>query len=127
MSLNNDRNTTPPTVGPQTSTILIKPRAIERPALGYALTWRAEETQEGNAAVRYMAAVEQLPRHTPEESDLLDKLLRGPLAELDETAAKRATVLLEANTDTRYLFIDGRAVPLDTRHSQIYMIHKDRR
>jgi imidazolonepropionase-like amidohydrolase len=35
--------------------------------------------------------------------------------------------LLEATTDTRYLFIDGRAVPLDTRHSQLWQIHKDRR
>lgn len=35
--------------------------------------------------------------------------------------------LLEARTDTRYLFIDGRPVPLDTRHTQLYEAHKDRR
>jgi imidazolonepropionase-like amidohydrolase len=35
--------------------------------------------------------------------------------------------LLEATTDTRYLFIDGRSVPLDTRHSQLWQTHKDRR
>lgn len=35
--------------------------------------------------------------------------------------------LLEARTDTRYLFIDGRPVPLDTRHSQLYDAHKARR
>ena len=35
--------------------------------------------------------------------------------------------LLEARTDTKYLFIDGRPVPLDTRHSTLYMTHKDRK
>ncbi len=35
--------------------------------------------------------------------------------------------MLEATTDTRYLFIDGRAVPLDTKHSQLYEMFKDRR
>jgi hypothetical protein len=34
--------------------------------------------------------------------------------------------LLEARTDTKYLFIDGRPVPLDTRHSELYMEFKDR-
>lgn len=35
--------------------------------------------------------------------------------------------LLEARTDTRFLFIDGRMVPLDTRHTTLYNTHKDRR
>lgn len=35
--------------------------------------------------------------------------------------------LLEARTDTRYLFIDGRMVPLETRHTVLYDTHKDRR
>ncbi len=35
--------------------------------------------------------------------------------------------LLEARTDTKYLFIDGRPVPLETRHSTLYMTHKDRK
>jgi len=35
--------------------------------------------------------------------------------------------LLEARTETRFLFIDGRPVPLDTRHTILNMTHKDRR
>ena len=32
--------------------------------------------------------------------------------------------MLEAKTNTKYLFIDGRLVPLDTKHSQLYDIFK---
>ena len=35
--------------------------------------------------------------------------------------------LLEARSETRYLFIDGRPVPLDTRHTVLYITHKDRK
>jgi imidazolonepropionase-like amidohydrolase len=34
--------------------------------------------------------------------------------------------LLEAKTDTRYLFIDGRPVPLSTKHTDLYNTFKDR-
>ena len=34
--------------------------------------------------------------------------------------------ILEARTDTKYLFIDGRPVLLDTRHTELYMQFKDR-
>lgn len=34
--------------------------------------------------------------------------------------------LLEAKTDTKYLFIDGRNVPLDTKHTQLNAQFKDR-
>jgi imidazolonepropionase-like amidohydrolase len=34
--------------------------------------------------------------------------------------------MLEARTNTRYLFIDGRLVPLDTKHSQLYDQFKGR-
>jgi imidazolonepropionase-like amidohydrolase len=34
--------------------------------------------------------------------------------------------LLEANIDTKYLFIDGRQVPLDTKHTQLNAQFKDR-
>jgi hypothetical protein len=34
--------------------------------------------------------------------------------------------LLEAKIDTKYLFIDGRNVPLDTKHTQLNTIFKDR-
>ena len=35
--------------------------------------------------------------------------------------------MLEARTSTRYLFIDGRNVPLDTKHSELYEMFKDRK
>jgi imidazolonepropionase-like amidohydrolase len=34
--------------------------------------------------------------------------------------------LLEAKTDTKYLFIDGRPVPLDSKHSELNALFKDR-
>jgi len=34
--------------------------------------------------------------------------------------------LLEAKTDTKYLFIDGRPIPLDTKHTQLNAMFKDR-
>lgn len=34
--------------------------------------------------------------------------------------------ILEAKTDTKFLFIDGRNVPLDTKHTQLNAIFKDR-
>jgi imidazolonepropionase-like amidohydrolase len=34
--------------------------------------------------------------------------------------------LLEANIDTKYLFIDGRPIPLDTKHTQLNAMFKDR-
>jgi len=35
--------------------------------------------------------------------------------------------LLEARSETKFLFIDGRPVPLDTRHTILNMTHKDRK
>jgi imidazolonepropionase-like amidohydrolase len=34
--------------------------------------------------------------------------------------------LLEAKTNTKYLFIDGRPVPLGTKHTELYETFKDR-
>lgn len=34
--------------------------------------------------------------------------------------------LLEAKTNTRYLFIDGRPIPLSTKHTELYELFKDR-
>ena len=34
--------------------------------------------------------------------------------------------ILEAKTDTKYLFIDGRPIPLDTKHTQLNAMFKDR-
>jgi imidazolonepropionase-like amidohydrolase len=34
--------------------------------------------------------------------------------------------MLEAKTNTKYLFIDGRLVPLDNKHTDLYKAFKDR-
>ena len=34
--------------------------------------------------------------------------------------------ILEAKTNTRYLFIDGRPIPLSTKHTELYELFKDR-
>jgi imidazolonepropionase-like amidohydrolase len=54
--------------------------------------------------------------------DKLGSLEVGKLANVVVTTGD----LLEARTDTKYLFIDGRPVPLDTRHTELYMQFKDR-
>jgi len=35
--------------------------------------------------------------------------------------------MLEVRTDTKYLFIDGRPLPLETQHATLSMTHKDRK
>jgi len=55
-------------------------------------------------------------------SDKLGSLEAGKLANVVVTTGD----ILEARTDTKYLFIDGRPVPLDTRHTELYMQFKDR-
>ncbi len=35
--------------------------------------------------------------------------------------------LLEPRTNTKYLFIDGRPVPLDNKQSELYDVFKDRK
>ena len=54
--------------------------------------------------------------------DKLGSLEAGKLANVVVTTGD----MLEARTDTKYLFIDGRPVPLDTRHTELYMQFKDR-
>ncbi|HEX7547160.1 MAG TPA: amidohydrolase family protein [Gemmatimonadaceae bacterium] len=54
--------------------------------------------------------------------DKLGSLEAGKLANVVVTTGD----ILEARTDTKYLFIDGRPVPLDTRHTELYMQFKDR-
>jgi len=54
--------------------------------------------------------------------DKLGSLEPGKLANVVVTTGD----ILEARTDTKYLFIDGRPVPLDTRHTELYMQFKDR-
>jgi imidazolonepropionase-like amidohydrolase len=55
-------------------------------------------------------------------ADRLGSLEPGKIANLVVTTGD----LLEAKTDTKYLFIDGRQVPLDTKHSELYQQFKDR-
>jgi imidazolonepropionase-like amidohydrolase len=54
--------------------------------------------------------------------DKLGSLEVGKVANLVVTTGD----LLEARTETKYLFIDGRMVPLDTKHSQLWEMFKDR-
>jgi imidazolonepropionase-like amidohydrolase len=56
-------------------------------------------------------------------ADRLGSLEVGKIANLVVTDGD----LLEARTSTRYLFIDGRHVPLDTKHSELYEMFKDRK
>ena len=54
--------------------------------------------------------------------DRLGSLEVGKMANLVVTDGD----MLEARTNTRYLFIDGRLVPLDTKHTQLYDLFKGR-
>jgi imidazolonepropionase-like amidohydrolase len=54
--------------------------------------------------------------------DRLGSIEVGKMANLVVTTGD----LLEARTDTKYLFIDGRPVPLDTKHTDLYTKFKDR-
>ncbi len=56
-------------------------------------------------------------------ADKLGSLEPGKIANIVVTDGD----ILEARTSTRYLFIDGRNVPLDTKHSRLYEQFKDRR
>jgi len=55
--------------------------------------------------------------------DSLGTIEKGKLANLVVTDGD----LLEARTHVRYLFIDGRQVPLTSRHTQLNDAFKDRR
>jgi imidazolonepropionase-like amidohydrolase len=54
--------------------------------------------------------------------DKLGSLEVGKIANVVVTTGD----LLEARTETKYLFIDGRMVPLDTKHTQLYDMFKGR-
>jgi imidazolonepropionase-like amidohydrolase len=55
-------------------------------------------------------------------ADRLGTLEPGKIANIVVTDGD----ILEAKTNTRYLFIDGRAVPLDTKHTDLNNKFKDR-
>lgn len=54
--------------------------------------------------------------------DKLGSLEVGKIANVVVTTGD----MLEARTETKYLFIDGRMVPLDTKHTQLYEMFKGR-
>ena len=84
-------------------------------ASGDGLSW----TLAPDAAPR---AVTLSPAEIFGVSDRLGSLEVGKMANLVVTDGD----LLEARTTTRYLFIDGRNVPLATKHSELYDTFKDR-
>jgi imidazolonepropionase-like amidohydrolase len=56
-------------------------------------------------------------------ADRLGSLEVGKMANVVVTEGD----ILEARTSTRYLFIHGRSVPLDTKHSELHEMFKDRK
>lgn len=75
---------------------------------------------EPGAALR---AVTLAPAEIFGVADRLGSLEVGKIANLVVTTGD----ILEARTDTRHLFIDGRSVPLSTKHSDLYNMFKDRK
>lgn len=70
-----------------------------------------------------MRAVTLAPAEIFGVADRFGSIEVGKVANLVVTTGD----LLEARTDTRYLFIDGRPVGLSTRHTDLYEMFKDRR
>ncbi|MEO7457157.1 MAG: amidohydrolase family protein [Gemmatimonadaceae bacterium] len=67
-----------------------------------------------------LKAVTLFPAQIFGVSDRLGSLDVGKIANVVVTDGD----MLEARTNTRYLFIDGRLVPLDTKHTQLYETFK---
>lgn len=70
-----------------------------------------------------LKAVTLYPAQIMNVADRLGSIERGKLANLVITDGD----LLEARTNVRYLFIEGRQIPLVSRHTQLYEQFKDRR
>src|SRR5690606_40844502 len=88
--------------------------------LPYAAGRAAAFGLEPGAALR---AVTLAPAEIFGVADRLGSLEVGKIANLVVTTGD----ILEARTDTRHLFIDGRSVPLSTKHSDLYNMFKDRK
>ena len=67
-------------------------------------------------------AVTLWPARSIGVGDKLGSLEVGKVANVVVTTGD----MLEARTETKYLFIDGRMVPLDTKHTQLYDMFKGR-
>ena len=67
-------------------------------------------------------AVTLRPAQIPGLADRFGSIEVGKAANLVVTTGD----LFEAKTDTKYLFIDGRPVPLDTKHSELNKIFEKR-
>ena len=69
-----------------------------------------------------LKAVTLWPAQVLGVADRLGSLEAGKMANVVVTTGD----ILEAKTDTKYLFIDGRPIPLDTKHTQLNTMFKDR-
>ncbi len=68
--------------------ITISPQRLEKPDLAYTLMPRVEDTQKGNAAVKYLEASTNLPKRPDSDGDTIYNLQHCPLPELDEAKVK---------------------------------------
>ena len=68
--------------------ITLSAQRLEKPDLTYTLIPRIEDTQPGNAAIKYMEASAYHPKRPEDEPDTIDKQQHCPLAELDETTVQ---------------------------------------
>jgi imidazolonepropionase-like amidohydrolase len=69
-----------------------------------------------------LRAVTLWPAQIMGVADRIGSIDAGKLANLVVTDGD----ILEARSHTKYLFIDGRPIPLDTKHTQLYEIFKNR-
>ena len=76
----------------------------------------------GLARDEALKAVTIYPAQIMNVADRLGSIEKGKMANLVVTDGD----LLEARTHVRYLFIDGRQVPLTSRHTELYDAFKDR-
>ncbi len=76
-------------------------QATEKPALQYALLPKVEETEKGNAAVKYADAATQMPQLSDEESTLLSYVGNAPLEQLHADDPSFKAILAKFDTATR--------------------------
>jgi imidazolonepropionase-like amidohydrolase len=111
------------------------PAKLEQAGVKFAIASGAEPGEERDLPyVAGMAAAFGLPKADALRAvtlwpaqifgvgDRLGSIEVGKMANVVVTTGD----ILEPRTDTRYLFIDGRQVPLDTKHTELYKMFKDR-
>jgi imidazolonepropionase-like amidohydrolase len=111
------------------------PARLQKAGVRFAITSGDEGAESRNLPyVAGMAAAFGLPKDealkavTLYPAQILGVADRFGSIEVGKTANLVVTDgdLLEAKTNTKYLFIDGRPVPLDTRHTDLNNLFKDR-